>query len=343
MRDSLIRKANLMIIDKTYAEKLNRAKVDMGLSENPLGCSPMVLKALRNISTKDLSVYPNQTLFKQSVAKKFRVILPNIVLGGGSEQLIKLICQTLLNKGDRVVIQRGSFALFTKESLLAGSKVIFNDPREMQKDLKVKLIFLCNPNNPTGEVITQDLIKIIVDKNKEAIIVIDEAIGEFIDESFVIKAVKSDNCIVLKTLSKTFGLAGLRVGFCIGSRNIIRKLEFAQQPFPVSNLSLIGASAALSDKNFIKRTKDFIAKERKFLIKEITLLNLKVSDSVTNNLFISCPGIIIERLTNSGVTVFPSSEFPGMKTSGFRITIKDRKTNKLFIKKLQKAAACLAK
>lgn len=316
----------------------------MSLSENPLGCSPAAVKALKKINIKNISQYPDTTKLTNILAKRFNVPSRSILLGCGSEQLIKLIAQEFINKGDPVLVQSGSFPMFTKECQLAGARIIFFQPNEkFSNNSKAKIIFICNPNNPTGEVINNKIIANILNKAKKSLVVIDEANGEFINTSFMKQAIKRQNCLVLKTFSKAFGLAGLRIGVAIGSPALIRQLSTSQQAFPVSSIACQLATTAIKDKKFIGKTLDFISKERKFLTKRLRKKGFIVSNSVTNTLFIKTRSAnnLITILNKLGVSIIADSFFPGIKDQGFRIAIRNKKTNRLFLKKIDQALSCM--
>lgn len=332
-----------MILPKIYAQEVQRKPIDLSLSENPLGCSPLVAKLMKNISINDVNRYPDTSRLVQKIAEKFGIKQSQILLGCGSEQLIKLICQTFLQKNDAALVQRGSFSLFTKECLLTRAKVKFFQPNKTTSIGNARLIFICNPNNPTGEILDPVIIDTIINQAVNSIVVIDEAIGEFIKETFIPKVIKKKNCIVLRTFSKAFGLAGLRVGFAIGNTNLIKKLRITQQPFPVSSIACKLALSALEDEVFINKTINFIKKERLFLISELNKRKLMTSDSITNNIFVETPFAdkLIPKLNRLGMSIVPASGFPGMKRPGFRICIKNKRTNRLFISQLDKALSCI--
>lgn len=313
----------------------------MTLSENPLGCSPRVLDELKTIKPADISQYPDTTPLIRAISTKFKILPDQIILGNGSEQLIKLIAQIFLNKGDRVLVQKGSFPLFTRECLLAGSTVNFFEPGKALNQ-KPKMIFVCNPNNPTGKILPLNIIKDISKKFSSSILIVDEANGEFLKQSAIKSINELPNCVILRTFSKALGLAGLRIGFAIGSINLMQTLNTSQQVFPVSAISCKLALSALRDQTFLKKTLKFVGKERSFLAKELVRRDLKVSNSVTSNLFIEIAKAkqIINLLKKNGVSVVDGSFFPAIDKPGFRISIRDKKTNRQFLKKLDEALAC---
>ena len=334
-----------MKIPKLYAQTASKRTIDLTLSVNPLGCSPRVLKALSLISMDDIATYPNQTEVMTLLGKQFNIDKTNLLLGSGSEQLIKLIAQTFCLKKSRVVVESGSFALFTKEFLLAGAQVQYALLEEMLVMKKPNIIILANPKTPTGEVIDIKILRKLAIHLAPNLLVIDEANGEFLKKSFISEATKLPNVLILRTLSKAIGLAGLRIGFVVGSHSLIEKLTNVQQPFPVSQISLKLAAVAIKDKRFIDKTKKFIETERSFLTRQLKKRKIPVSKSMTNNLFIKVPNAtnVIKELAKRGVSVIDSSFFPDMETSGFRISLKDKKTNRLFLKNLDLALACIDK
>lgn len=334
---------NSMQLPKLYAQNISNNTIDLTLSVNPLGCSPRVLQALRVLTSKDLSAYPDTTALTKTIAQRFSIKPENILLGNGSEQLIKLISQTCINPGNQVTIENGSFAVFSKETMLAGGNVVLSNFEDIPQNAP-RLVFIANPKTPTGELISQVEIQRI-QKSIPGILVVDEANGEFIDKSSIPLAMQCTNLLVLRTFSKAFGIAGVRIGCAIGNASLIAKLAEAQQAFPVSQMAINMAVAALSDRQFLTKTRTFIRKERSVLSKALTLRSLTVSRSVTNNLFIeySRATKLIEELNIRGVSVINGTFFPGMKKPGFRISIKTRKINRLFLQKLDEALACLNK
>ena len=333
-----------MKLPNVYANTVKKRPIDMTLSENPLGCSPRALKAARQIITKDIADYPDQTMLIESAASRFSIPTDNLCIGNGSEQLIKLIAQTFLATGDTALVQSGSFSLFTKECMLAGANVTLLDiqnPKKSKSDPKV--LFLCNPNNPTGELIPSATIQKILALFPKTLIIIDEANAEFTDVTSIPMAIKNNNVLVLRTCSKALGLAGLRVGFCIGTKKRIQQLKNILQVFPVSSSAIRIATAALQDMAFIRKTRSFIRQERIAIKKVLENKGCTVSNSVTNTLFISTPNApqIINRLNALGISVIPNTFFPGLTTLGFRIALRDKKTNRKFINKLDSAIETL--
>jgi histidinol-phosphate aminotransferase len=333
-----------MNIPKAYATTVTKQAIDMTLSINPLGCSPRAQEALRALTLKDLSTYPNQQPLLAALATFFRIPATSIVLGSGSEQLIKLICQTFVRSNSTVLVEEGSFFLFTSEPLLQNATVTYTSipPKEIQA-IRPSVLFIANPTTPGGINRTNKELLAVIKRLKPRVVVVDEANGEFRKETMISELKKVNNLIVLRTFSKALGIAGLRIGFAISNPRVSAKLAQFQQPFPVTTPAIVAAEAALSDRDFLNRTLLFVSKERKFLTNALETRGFRVSASITNNLFVSSiqNTTIINKLQKLGVGVIDGAFFPNNPQQGFRISIKDRKTNRAFLARLDEVLACL--
>lgn len=333
-----------MNLPKSYTTDITKQAIDMTLSVNPLGCSPLVQQMINKMSIRDVSAYPNQSALINLIVSKLNLPSNTLLLGNGSEQIIKLICLAFVKPNDMVFIETGSFFMFLKEAKLVNARTKFvniNKPKNVKTG--ASLLFLANPTTPGGIDRSNDMLKKAIAVYKPKIIVIDEANGEFRENSFLVDAMKNENTIVLRTFSKVLGLAGLRIGFAIANPKLIVKLNQFQQPFPVSQFAINTAMLALQDEKFIIKTRKFIEKERNFLSRELKKRKFIVSNSITNNLYVSRLDAknIIQELQKQNVSVIDGSFFPGNKIPGFRISIKDKKTNRIFLKKLDNALSCV--
>ena len=323
--------------------------IDMSLSENPLGCSPRVINALKKL-TFNFNDYPDPHLtnFKQQLADNFSVKSENILVGNGSESLIALIGQTLITNSQNVIIPELTFPLLEVVAQLNNIQVkLAKMDRNLSINLKniaklqnrnTKLIFLCNPNNPTGNTLPKNKIIQLV-KNTHSLVVVDEANIEFGGKSVMNLINQLPNLIILRTFSKAFGLASLRIGVLIASAKVVKLLETNRPPFPVSSLSIELCSIALSDQQFIQKTKCFIFKERAFLVKELKQRNFKVFPTQANNIFVQSPKAfkrknLVNQLITKGVSVVAGSNFNNLSDDFMRICPRTRKINQLFLKKI---------
>lgn len=327
--------------------------IDLSLSENPLGCSPRVSMVIKQLTRADFFDYPDPDCnqLKTAIAKRFQIEVGSIFVANGSEAIIKLLPQVLLKPGNEVIIPKLTFPMFSIASKISNRRVIFS---EMTPDLdidlenirskitkKTKLIFLCNPNNPTGRIIPK---KKVVDfvKSTKATVVVDEANIEFGGTTVIREVKKFKNLVVLRTFSKGFGLAGFRIGFCIANEGIIRLLEQISQPFSVSTIAEKAALLALKDTKFIKRTKEFMDNERAFLSRELKRRGFGIISSQANNLFVKVPKPslrFVKRLNKKGVSVVDGSSFSFNSLSFIRVSPRLRETNKKFLQAIDQLLA----
>jgi len=319
--------------------------IDLSLSENPLGCSSGISGVIKRLKQSDFFNYPDPDCnqLKKVIAGRFRIKTGNIFVSNGSEAIIKLLPQVLLKAGDEAVIPKLTFPMFEIAVKMVGGQVIFSEmTSDFDIDLadikskitdKTKLIFLCNPNNPTGRVISRKKIIGFV-KNTPATVVVDEANIEFGGQTVINDIKRLENLVVLRTFSKGFGLAGFRIGFCVSGEEIIRLLKTACQPFPVSIIAEKAAIEAFSDTGFIKRTKSFMRGERNFLNRELRERGFEVIESQANNLFIKVPGNsldFVSKLNKIGISVVDGSAFNCGSSSFIRVSPRLRETNLKFI------------
>lgn len=335
---------------KLYAFTEKRS-IDLSLSENPLGCSPLVLNALKNIEMvfNDYPA-PNGMSIKKKLAQKFSVNEKSIFVANGSESIISDLPRVFCKTDDEVLVPALSFPLFAICSQLAGTKVITtNMTTDLAIDLssmrraiskRTRLIFICNPNNPTGSVLSKpDIIEFISNVPQNIVVVVDEANIEFGGESMINDVNNHNNLVVLRTFSKGFGLASLRIGFAVASQAIIQKLEEETPVFPISGMSEQLACIALDDDHFLRQTKLFVAQQRLILKNELKKLGCTVFPSQANNLFVKIPSSLsanhfVKQLAQKGVSVVAGSNFTGFNDSFFRVSVRDEKTNRLFIEKM---------
>jgi len=334
-----------------FGEKL---PVDLSLTENPLGFSPKVKKALL-VGGVNFNDYPDPKLLKlkKAIADKFNVNIPNIFISNGSEGILKILPSALMEKNDEAIIPEITFLMFEVVVSLNDSEIIISkmtddfdiDLDDIKRKItnKTRLVFICNPNNPTGKIIPKrKLISFI--KSIKPLAVVDEANIEFGGESVIGETSKIKNLIVLRTFSKGFGLAGLRIGFAVAGPKIIKRLEEVNQPFPINVLAEEAAISALSDDQFIRKTKKFMDQERRFLTVNLQKRGFKVVGSKANNLLINVSRFnrnndFIDRLNKLGVSVVRGSSFRGLNDNFMRVSPRLRKTNKLFIGKIDQLIA----
>lgn len=258
---------------KTIAE-LERALgltkiVKLASNENPLGPSPKALSIIQKALT-DLSRYPdgNGYALKQALAKKWHVSVNQITLGNGSNEIFELLARTFLTPAEEVIFSQHAFAVYplVTQAVGATAKVVpaINYGHDLEAMLakvtkKTRLIFIANPNNPTGTLLAADALEHFIKALPETVIcVLDEAYFEFINEQSRADSIawlnQYPNLIITRTFSKAYGLAGLRIGYSLSSVTIADLLNRVRQPFNNNALALLAAEEALADEQHLAQT-----------------------------------------------------------------------------------------
>jgi len=246
-----------------------RNVIKLSANESALGMSPKVKKL---ISKKFLSLekYPDgksQNL-RKAISKAYRCNPNNIICGAGSDEVIQMICQLFLSPKDEVVLPEYSFLMYRIYSKIVGAKIVFAREKNFKVSVenilkkitkKTKIVFIANPNNPTGTFLTKkEILKLRKKLNKKILLVIDDAYAEYMknkDYSSGLDLFKNkENVFILRTFSKIFGLASLRIGWGYGSKKIINALNIIKPPFNVSSIAQLAAAESLKDKRFIRKS-----------------------------------------------------------------------------------------
>jgi histidinol-phosphate aminotransferase len=270
-------------------------------NENCYGCSPLVLDAIMN-QYKEVYFYPepNPVALKERIAVKFGVASRNIVVGAGSVQIIDGLIQMLVEPDEKVLTFENSFIAYGLFSgyhhrsclyaPLTGFRCVPDNLLHLITD-KTRLIFIANPNNPTGTIISHAELESFMSKIPQKIIVaVDEAYAEYVNdlsfpESVVLQR-KYPNLVILRSFSKIYGLAGLRIGYAVMDENLASILLSRQIPFSINYLSPNAAIAALVDVDFVQKSAIANAELRQYLYVELKKLGYQLIPSQTNYLYI---------------------------------------------------------
>jgi len=243
--------------------------VKLASNENPLGPSPLAVEAARRAMT-DSNWYPDGAGYylRKKLCGQLGLEMERLMLGAGSCELIDVVARTLLAPGDNAVSSEGSFPLYYTAVRATGERLVLVPMRDFTFDLdaiaratdaRTKVIYLANPNNPTGTMFTADAFEVFLSRIPEsALVVLDEAYYEYADRpgySRSLDLVRAGrNLLVLRTFSKVYGLAGMRVGYAAGPAGLIIQMNKVRQPFNVSGVSLAAAVAALDDLEHVRRS-----------------------------------------------------------------------------------------
>jgi len=273
--------------------------IKLASNENPLGPSPKSLVAMRN-GIESAQLYPDGGgfLLRNALAKRLGCARGNLILGNGSNEIIELVGHAFLNPGDEIATFEHAFIAYKLVATLFGAATIEVAAPDFQPDLntllnaitpKTKIVFIANPNNPTGVLISESKIDHFVAHVRDGVVtVLDEAYYEFLDNPpDTHRHVRNGrNVIVLRTFSKIHGLASLRVGYGIARTEIIEILQKTRQPFNVNGIAQIAALAALEDSDHIRETKRVVDEGRTFLEKELATMKLRFVPSAGNFVFV---------------------------------------------------------
>lgn len=331
--------------------------IKLASNENPWGPSPKVIRALR-AELSQLHRYPDGSCYYlvQALAEKLGIASGEIVMGNGSNEIIEFLVKAFVQEGDEVITSHPSFLMYQKIVQVRGGINHVLPLRDMRHDLvgikklvseKTRLIFIDNPNNPTGTAIPPvDLYRFLSDIPESVIVVLDEAYVDFMDKKLqvdfysLIRNVEGRCPVVfLRTFSKAYGLSGLRVGYGMMAREIAECLHKVRQPFNINQMAQVGALAALEDEEYYQLTLDRTAKARAYLSHEVDALGCRSYPTETNFFLIDVRGNadkLYQAMLHQGVIVRSMSAY-GF-TNFIRVTFGTEEENKRFVKSL---ADCL--
>ncbi|MCL2284380.1 MAG: histidinol-phosphate transaminase [Fibromonadales bacterium] len=324
-------------------EKYNLGRViKLASNENPLGPSPMAMAAYKKCTQK-LHLYPRGSApeLAKKLAAKWKVKEENLIIGNGSDEILDLAARAYLNKGDLALGADSTFSVYSSVTRFAGAKYKalplknFCYPLEVLKSAKI--IFICNPNNPTGTYYSSKKIFDFLKKVPENILVVlDMAYWEFTGkgEPPLNKWIKLfPNLLCTRTFSKLYGLASLRVGYAIASGQIISALKKIKPPFNTNYPAQMAAAAALDDTAFVEETLQMNAAERDDLTFALEVLGFEVLPSGANFVCVKIGKFakeFVEHLESKGVVVRHLKSF-GMP-EWVRITVGTPKENAVLLK-----------
>ena len=328
--------------------------IKLASNENPFGPSPKALTAIAR-EAKMLQTYPDQKslLLREALAKKLQIKDENILIGNGSDEIMQLAAAAFLMPGEEVIIPEHTFSLYEFVARIFDGRLVFVPLKDNEQDLeatakavtpKTKLIFLCNPHNPTGTLISRKVLHDFLTKVPEnVLVVIDEAYIEFADPKIAPESIsyvlEGKNVLVLRTFSKFYGLAGLRVGYGVAKPELIKYLFRVKPPFNVSRLAQAGGKAALGDKKFLDKTHKNNLEGKKYLYTELDRLGLGYKRTESNFIFINIKRPADELfllLMKAGVIIRPLTSF-GLPEA-IRVSIGTKEQNEKFVRAL---SACL--
>ena len=331
-------------------------KIKLNANENPYGLPEEIIEEiLRKTKNLEYSRYPNANSVKLSeiVSSFWSLTRDNIVIGNGSDELIDYLIKAFSEKGRRIITTAPSFAMYKIYSIINGSNFVqiplsqsnfsLNEDKVLEEAKKEdsSIVFIAYPNAPTGNYFAEDkIIKIIEESG--CLVVVDEAYYEFGEKTFVPLISQYDNLVILRTFSKAYSLASLRVGYLLSNPEIINEVRKVKSPFNVNTFSQLAAQAVFENKEILKDSIEKIIKERERLINRINELpSFKAHPSRTNFVLVEVGSkentdLVYNNLLKQGILVQTVSD-PAFSTSRYflRITVGNKKENEILIKGLK--------
>ncbi|WP_028986697.1 histidinol-phosphate transaminase [Thermicanus aegyptius] len=322
--------------------------IKLASNENPWGTSPKVKEAIRNVLDQ-IHFYPDGRAYRLRVqlSRHLKVKEEELLFGTGLDEVIQMIAITFLERGKNAVMGTPSFAMYQISTMIAGGEVrqVPNregrlDPEGMlgQIDENTAVVWMCNPNNPTGTYVGEkEMTAFLAQVPPHVLVVMDEAYYEYVaapDYPDTLALLpKYPNLILLRTFSKAYGLAGLRVGYAVAQEPLIRAMEHVRKPFNLSLLAQEAAIAALEDQEFVKEAVANTRRELPYVYGELDRLGLHYYPTETNFIYVEFPFSgeeLYEKLLPAGVIVRP------MGGNAVRITIGTHEQNQILFREIER-------
>ncbi|MBI3128135.1 MAG: histidinol-phosphate transaminase [Candidatus Tectomicrobia bacterium] len=299
--------------------------VKLASNENALGPSPAALRALQAAVGK-LHRYPDSAArdLRAKLAGKLGVAAGQVFVGNGGDDVLSVLARTFLNEGEEAVIPAPTFSPYAHVSRVMGARVVTSPLRDFRIDLgdvrakvteRTKLIFLCSPNNPTGAILPErELVPFLKSLPPRAMVLLDEAYGDFVEDPAFPDSIALSGrfpLVVLRSFSKIYGLAGLRVGLGVGREELIGYMDRVREPFNVNLLAQAAAAAALDDEAYRRKAIETVKEGRRRLYAAFRRMELPCLESQANFVFVRVGDGdgVFEALMRRGVIVRPGSVF----------------------------------
>ena len=328
--------------------------IKLASNENPLGPSPHAVRAIRQSASR-VFLYPDGygSSLRRALAKKNNLSASQVMLGSGTDEIIEIIGKTFFKPGDNIVVSKHAFIRYKMAGELMNIRVkeipmkyYTHDLRRMAEavDKKTKAVFIANPNNPTGTYVShQETVAFLKKIPRNVLVILDEAYFDYAslmqDYPDGIRLFRSGyrNIIVLRTFSKIYGLAGLRVGFCAGDASVIDVMDRVRPPFNMTRVSMDAAEACLKDRTIIGKSQRLVAEGRKKLYRELSELGCTYIPSAGNFVMIKVPGggmVLFKRLLKKGIIIRAMDEYD--LPDFIRVTIGTPNEMNIFVSALRK-------
>lgn len=353
MKNSFAHGGNIEEMSAAFGIKENRI-IDFSSNVSPISLSDKVTKVIRS-NIRNISKYPDKesTKLKAALGKHLNIGPKHIVVGNGSADIIYRAVYAL--KPGAGLIPSPSFGEYEKALLSAGAKIkslILTERNKfkclieevVEKAGEVDIVFISNPNNPTGMLMPGKDLERLAHKlqRKKTMLILDEAFIDLTEEhSLVDLAAKSNNLLVLRSMTKFYGLAGLRLGYAVGHIELIKRIQDAGQPWPVNIFAQFAGEAAIQDREFRSRSKRLLLNERDFMYQHLCRIRgLRLFQSWANFILVKIEGPLsssrLQRcLIKRGLLIRDCSNFRGLNNKYIRVAVRSRKENLRLISELE--------
>ena len=326
--------------------------IKLASNENPLGASPKVLAALHT-ALEEINYYPDAQSYylREALSRHLDFPSAQIALGNGADGLIRETCVAYLEEGDEVIVSRSSFPVYDISTQVMGGRLVKTPLDGYGLDLdamaaaitpRTKIIFVCSPNNPTGTIVTREAVeRLMAAVPDTALVVFDEAYYEFVDaadypDTLGYVRAGRKNVLVLRTFSKIYGIAGIRLGYGVACPEVMTALQAVRESFPVNRLAQAAGLAALEDREFLQRTVAMNHAGRLYLYRELERLGLYCVPSHTNFVLVKVgpqAGALFQALLRQGVIVRPCGGYD--LPEHLRITVGTAEQNARLVQALE--------
>ena len=298
---------------KKYYNPELKGELRLDTNTNVLGANPAAMRFISQLKL-DISDYPNTYAdnLRKALASLYGLEMDNFVAGSGSDEMLDVLFKTFTEWGDDCLVPYPSYSLYDYFAQINGGTVKYS---EMTEDFqlnvdeivssKAKIVILASPNNPTGNLLRKKDVEEVL-AGFGGIVVVDEAYGEYAGTSMIPKVNEFENMVVLRTFSKVYSMAALRVGYAVANKDLAEMMNCIKIPYSLNSISEGAAIAAVKDQDFIKRSVDLITKERPKLASGLSKLGFKPYPSDSNFILAKCPidhDVLTKALKKKGVLV----------------------------------------
>ncbi len=344
-----VRRAVLGLAPYNAPQEGRAGKLRLDFNENTVGCSPAVLAALSRITAEHMAIYPEYQATTKRLAAFFRVRPEEMHLTNGIDDALHLIADTFIEVGDSVLVVEPTFDMYRFFAELAGARVValrYDEEMRFPVDAVIRelrraqnrprVLYIANPNNPTGTLVSQKDLRRILDAASRTRVLVDEAYFDFAGLTILPWIRRYPNLLVARTFSKSAGLAALRVGCLFAKREMLAIMRRASTPYPVNTAALVAAEAATRDKRFARAYTREVLQSRALLEKGLARLGVRIYPSAANFVLADFGPVarrLVRGLERKGILVRERRDFP--RTGFVRISAGTRSDTRRVLRAME--------